>query len=75
MAASAKRRNGSGPRRARVRLLPPLLVPLSAAEERALVEALAVALQPLLVGGESAAPGSARADEIERGERGAGSDL
>jgi hypothetical protein len=76
MAASSKRRSGSGPEWAGVRLRSPVLVGLSVVEEEMLVEALAVALLPLLVGGERVASGSERADDgVEGGEPGAGCDL
>ena len=76
MAARGKQESGSGPEAAGVRLLPPVLVPLSAVEDEALVEALAVALVPLLVSAERAASGLAPlAVGLEGGERGAGGDL
>jgi hypothetical protein len=72
MAAKARQRGGSGWEGAPVRLLAAVLVPLSAAEEEALVEVLALALLPLLVSEGSATPAAAIAGEagLEGGERG-----
>jgi hypothetical protein len=77
MAANAKRRSGSGSEGAAVRLLPPVLVPLSALEEEALVDSLALTLLPLLVVEEPGAAGSEMAENagVEGGEPGAGGDL
>jgi hypothetical protein len=77
MAARAQRTDGSGSGRAAVRLLTPAVVPLSVAESEALVEVLALALVPLLVGGEGARRGSGLAEDGdgEGGEPGAGGNL
>jgi hypothetical protein len=74
---TAQRAAGRVPRRAELRLLPPAVVQLSRREEEALVEALALALLPLVAGGAGVARGLPLADgvELEGGERGAGGDV
>jgi hypothetical protein len=67
MAANAKRRSGSSSEGAVVRLRPPLLVPASVAEEKALVEALALAMLSLLVSEESTTPTLGLTDGAEAG--------